>query len=434
MSNHLSEAASLAESGFPGVATPSRRRSRRLPKADAILKAAAGFWFIVAVIGQLIFVGYIASFYGRSLVEGDLSRWNRIIYHGYIPGDRAGNFALGIHLLMAAMITLSGVLQLIPQLRARAPAVHRWNGRFYILTAFATSIAALYLVWIRGGVVGDLPQHLGVSLDALLIMLCATMALRYALARDFRTHRRWALRLFLVVSGVWFFRVGLMLWFLIFKGPVGFDPITFQGPLPTALSFAQSLLPLAVLELYLRTQDRAGPAGRVAMATGLFVLTLAMGAGIAGASMGMWLPNIEVAYDSRKSIAAALTPTIAYQGVDAAVRQYQETKAASPAAYDFDEDELDTLGYHLLHIGQFKNAVRIFQLNVEAHPQSGNAYDSLAEAYMDDGDKAQAIADYHKSLQLKPTNRNAARMLRRLDTATACPGGASDCIPPDTTR
>ena len=434
MTNHLSEAASLTEPRISGVAAPSRRRSRRLPKADAVLKAAAGFWFVVAAIGQLTFVAYIASFYGRSLVEGDLSRWNRIIYHGYIPGDRAGNFALGIHLLMAAMITLSGLLQLIPQLRAHAPTLHRWNGRIYIVTAFITSIAALYLVWIRGGVVGDLPQHLGVSLDALLIILCAAMALRYALARDFRTHRRWALRLFLVVSGVWFFRVGLMLWFLIFKGPVGFDPITFQGPLPTALSFAQSLLPLSVLELYFRTQDRAGAPGRIAMAVGLFVLTLAMGAGIAGASMGMWLPNIKVAYDSRKSIAATLTPTIAYQGVDAAVQQYQQIKAANPAAYDSDEDELDTLGYHLLHIGQFKDAVRIFQLNVETYPQSGNAYDSLAEAYMDNGDKAQAIANYRMSLQLKPSNRNAARMLRRLDAAASCPGGSSDCIPPGTTR
>ena len=415
MNDQNSEAASLIEQGFPSVAARSRHQSRLLLTPDTALQLAARFWFVVAAIGQLLFVVYIASFYGRSVVEGDLARWNRIIYHGYVPGDRMGNFALGIHLLMAAMITLGGVLQLIPQLRTRAPALHRWNGRIYILTAFTTSIAALYLVWVRGGNIGDLSQSLGVSLDAVLIMLCAAMALRYALARDFKTHRRWALRLFLVVSGVWFFRVGLMLSFLIFKGPVGFDPLTFQGPFITFMSFAESLLPLAVLELYLRTQERAGAAGRIAMAAGLFALTLAMGAGISGAAMGMWLPNIKVAYDSRKSIAAMLTPTVAYRGVDEAVRQYRETKAVSPVAYDFDEDELDTLGYHLLHLNQFGAAIRIFQLNVETYPQSGNAYDSLAEAYMDNGDKAQAIANYRKSLQLKPTNRNAARMLQKLD-------------------
>ena len=383
--------------------------------ADKALKAAARFWFVVAVVGQLIFVVYIVSFYGRSVVEGDLARWNRVIFHGYIPGDHMGNFALGVHLFLAAVITVGGALQLIPQLRARVPSFHRWTGRIYMLTAFTTSIVALYLVWIRGGSAGDVSQHVGISLNAVLIMLCATLALRYAVARNFKTHRRWALRLFLVVSGVWFFRVGLMLSFLLFKGPFGFDPTTFQGPFLTFLIFAQYLVPLAVLELYLRTQDRAGATRRIAMAAGLFVLTLAMGAGILGATMGMWMPNIKVAFDNRKSIAGTLTATIASRGIDEAAKQYHDLRAAEPATHNFDEEELDTLGYHLLHVNQFKEAIRIFQLNAEAYPQSSNVYDSLAEAYMDDGNKAQAIANYQKSLQLNPKNRNAVKMLQKLN-------------------
>ncbi|GEM_PF-158382 len=395
--------------------TASQERQPLQNFADKALKAAAGLWFLVAVIGQWIFVVYIVSFYGRSVAEGDLARWNRILFHGYIPGDHMGNLALGIHILLAATITVGGPLQLTPQIRDRFPVFHRWNGRIYMLTAFTTSIVALYLVWIRGGSSGDVSQHLGVSLNAVLIMLCATMALRYALARNFKTHRRWALRLFLVVSGVWFFRVGLTLSALLFKGPFGFDPTTFQGPFLTFLSFAQYLLPLAVLEIYLRTQDRTGAPRRIAMAAGLFVLTLAMGAGIFGATMGMWLPNIKVAYDNRKSIAGTLTATIASRGVEEAAKQYHDFKAAGAANYNFDEDELDALGYHLLHVNQFKEAIRIFQLNVEAYPQSSNAYDSLAEAYMDDGNKPQAIANYQKSLQLNPKNRNAGKMLQKLN-------------------
>jgi hypothetical protein len=383
--------------------------------ADKALKAAAVFWFLVAVMGQWIFVVYIVSFYGRAVLEGDLARWNKVLYHGYIPGDNMGNFALATHILLAAVITVGGPLQLIPQLRARVPTFHRWNGRIYLFTAFTTSIVALYLVWIRGGSVGDVSQHLGGSLNAVLIMLCAAMALRYAVARDFTTHRRWALRLFLVASGVWFFRVGLMLSFLIFKGPFGFDPTTFQGPFITFLSFAQRLLPLAVLELYLRTRDRAGAPRRIAMAAGLFVLTLAMGAGILGATMGMWLPNIKFAFDSRKSIAGTLSATIASRDIHEAARQYHQLKAAEPATYNFDEDELNTLGYHFLHVNKFKEAIRIFQLNAEVYPQSGNAYDSLAEAYMDDGKKPQAIANYQKSLQLNPSNRNVVQTLQKLN-------------------
>jgi Flp pilus assembly protein TadD len=73
------------------------------------------------------------------------------------------------------------------------------------------------------------------------------------------------------------------------------------------------------------------------------------------------------------------------------------------------------LGYQLLRASQFRDAVRIFQLNVEAYPQSSNTYDSLGEAYMDDGDKPQAIANYRKSLALNPKNRNAVKMLQKLN-------------------
>jgi cytochrome c-type biogenesis protein CcmH/NrfG len=52
---------------------------------------------------------------------------------------------------------------------------------------------------------------------------------------------------------------------------------------------------------------------------------------------------------------------------------------------------------------------------VETYPQSGNTWDSLAEAYMDDGDKAQAIANYQRSLRINPRNVNAVKMLHKLN-------------------
>src|ERR1700686_465866 len=158
-----------------------------------------------------------------------------------------------------------------------------------------------------------------------------------------------------------------------------------------------------------RAQGRSGAACRSAMAAGLLVLTVAMGAGIFAASMALWLPIVKAGYDNRKSIADTLSATIAHSGIDKAAKQYHELKALQPYIYNFDEDELNTLGYQLIRANKFKKAIRIFQLNVEAYPQSSNVYDSLAEAYMDDGDKAQAIANYQKSLELNPKNRGAAR-------------------------
>jgi uncharacterized membrane protein len=383
--------------------------------ADTALKATVRFWFAVTVIGQLLFAFAVASFYGMAAVRGNsAAAWSKHFTHGYVPGDTVGNLAVATHLFSAVIVILAGMIQLIPQVRERAPSFHRWNGRLYIVTAFAISIAGLYMTWIRGSV-GDLPQHLGSSLMAVLIMVCAVMALRYAVARDFKTHRRWALRLYLVVSASLFIRAGLFLSFFLNHGPFGFDPATFTGPFLTFMNFAQYLVPLAVLELYLRAKESPGALRRMAAASVVFVLTLAMGAGIFAVAMAMWLPQVKAGFDSRASIAETLSATIASSGIDQAVWQYHEIKTTQPATYNFDEGELNTLGYQLLRARKFKEAIRIFQLNIEAYPHSSNAYDSLAEGYMDDGDRVQAIANYKKALQLNPKNSNSAGMLKKLN-------------------
>ena len=397
---------------LPTAARSQKRRSVQ-SLASSALQAAVGFWVGVAVVGQLMFAFTLASFYGMASARGDLRAWNKGMSHGYVPGDALGNLAVATHLMSAVIIILAGMVQLIPQIRERAPAFHRWNGRLYMLTAFTISLAGLYMMWGRG-TVGDLAQHLGQSLNAVLIMLCAVMALRYAMARDFKTHRQWALRLYLVVSASLFIRAGLF--FSLFLNPAGFgfDPTTFRGPFLTFLSFGQYLVPLTVLEIYLRVKERGNALGRFALAAGLFVLTMAMGAGIFAVTMGVWIPRVKAAYDSRKSIAEILSASIATSGVDQAVKQYHELRNATPATYNFDEDELNTLGYEFIKAKKFEEAIRVFQLNVDAYPKSANTYDSLAEAYMDDGNTSQAIVNYQKSLQLNPKNRNAVQMLEKL--------------------
>ena len=116
------------------------------------------------------------------------------------------------------------------------------------------------------------------------------------MAGDFRRHRRWALRLFMVVSAVWFFRIGLMGWLTINQGPVGIDFETFTGPFLNFLNFAQYLLPLAILEFYLRAREGSSPSAQWAVAATIAIATLLTAVGIFAATAGMWLP--ELAADS----------------------------------------------------------------------------------------------------------------------------------------
>src|ERR1051325_2924432 len=119
-------------------------------------------------------------------------------------------------------------------------------------------------------------------------------------------HRRWALRFFMVVSANLFIRLAFFSSQTLFGAAFGFDPTTFRGPLLTSLVFGQYLVPLAVLELYFRAQDGAGALARIPTASLLFVLTLAMTAAMAILGFAVWAPQIQSAFDTRKSIAQAL--------------------------------------------------------------------------------------------------------------------------------
>ena len=263
--------------------------------ADDVLHAAGRLWFAVAVAGQLMLAAYVAWFYGSTAVQGRAEQWSQVLTRGHVRGDAAGNTAIVVHLLAAVILVVGGAVQFVPHMRERFPRFHRLTGRVYVTTAVATAVAGLYLTWIRG-TRGDLSQYIGGTVNAVLILVCAFLALRSALTRQFDAHRRWVLRLFMVVSAAWFYRVGLFLWVFLNQGPAGFDPATFQGPALTFISFANSLVPLAVLELYLFAQRRAGTAGRLATAAALFVLTVAMGIGIFAAATGMWLPIIRTGH------------------------------------------------------------------------------------------------------------------------------------------
>jgi len=96
------------------------------------------------------------------------------------------------------------------------------------------------------------------------------------------------MRLFLVANAVWFFRIGLMLWLMVNQGPVGIDMETFTGPALVFISYAQFLLPLAVLQLYFSAQASQSAYLKFTTSILIFVLALATLAGVAAASMMMW--------------------------------------------------------------------------------------------------------------------------------------------------
>lgn len=79
------------------------------------------------------------------------------------------------------------------------------------------------------------------------------------------------------------------------------------------------------------------------------------------------------------------------------------------------EKLLNSVGYKLLAMNQIKKAIEIFKLNVSENPESFNAYDSLAEAYLYDDQFELSIENYKKSIELNPENTNAIHMIERIE-------------------
>jgi len=61
-----------------------------------------------------------------------------------------------------------------------------------------------------------------------------------------------------------------------------------------------------------------------------------------------------------------------------------------------------------------RDAIEVFTLNVEDHPDSFNAHDSLGEAYAAHGDRELAIKHYQRSIELNPDNTNGIEALKKL--------------------
>ncbi len=115
-----------------------------------------------------------------------------------------------------------------------------------------------------------------------------------------------------------------------------------------------------------------------------------------------------------ESAAYAVEKAIINSGINAGIGKYQELKSDSQNKLYFSESDFNTLGYNLITRGMINAAIKVFEMNVEMNPQSANAYDSVAEAYMKSGNKEKAILYYEKVLDLDPDNENAKTMLKKL--------------------
>ena len=99
----------------------------------------------------------------------------------------------------------------------------------------------------------------------------------------------------------------------------------------------------------------------------------------------------------------AVTP----DGVGEAVQLFYDVAQRGERVVLFGEGELNQLGYVHLQAGRTEEAIRLFRLNTIAYSTSANTYDSLADAYLANGQNELALRMSEKALELLPKDRSS---------------------------
>ena len=87
------------------------------------------------------------------------------------------------------------------------------------------------------------------------------------------------------------------------------------------------------------------------------------------------------------------------EGANKVAQKLTEARKRDPKATLFSEGIVNVIGYEHIQSGETKVAVEVLKLNVTAYPDSANAYDSLSDAYLADGQKDLAKEYAKKTLE-----------------------------------
>ena len=94
-----------------------------------------------------------------------------------------------------------------------------------------------------------------------------------------------------------------------------------------------------------------------------------------------------------------------------ALEGFIEIKKQDSTSVFVEEGEINELGYEKLRKKEFQDAIEVFKINVALYPESDNVYDSLADAYLRNGDSLQAYNNYKKALELNSGNKRAKKFI-----------------------
>jgi tetratricopeptide (TPR) repeat protein len=120
-----------------------------------------------------------------------------------------------------------------------------------------------------------------------------------------------------------------------------------------------------------------------------------------------------ITYDYLKVSDSFITPRIYFTNKEykKALAGYLEIKKQDSTSVLIEERQVNRIGYKLLGDNEIEKAIEVFEMNVALYPKSDNVYDSLANAYLQQGDSLQAFNNFKKALEYNNGNIRAKKFV-----------------------
>ncbi|MGY5850301.1 hypothetical protein [Salegentibacter sp. F14] len=146
---------------------------------------------------------------------------------------------------------------------------------------------------------------------------------------------------------------------------------------------------------------------KLLMLTGIFFISLVTSA---------------IAQDEKEksSIGDAVFEVYQENGIDAALAHYEKLKKEEKENYNWDEWELNNIGYKLmLEEKDMAAAEKVFKYNMEEYPEAANPNDSYADYLIEKGETEEAKKYLKKSIEIAQNSSNEDERTRILTGSKA---------------
>jgi uncharacterized membrane protein len=159
--------------------------------------------FVTGTVVLLATVGVVSALM-RYLLPHDLHLAIATPLYGsfapeHLPVLAAHPGVEALHRLGGALYMVLGIVQFMPRLRARRPALHRWSGRVFLALSVAAGASGAFMSLAFPYDRGEGPPSI---LFGGIMVVCAVQAYLHIRRRDVVGHREWVTRCFAVGLGI----------------------------------------------------------------------------------------------------------------------------------------------------------------------------------------------------------------------------------------